>query len=324
MKNGRKKSKSLKFYLIAPVFLLVGAGVSAFGGLFSFEEKRSLSFEGKKRVVLEDAGMSYRVFTEADTVKEFIKRENLKIREDESVSPGLETRIYPGAKITINRKYSIEVKADGEKKTARLEKMKVKQALREMGVKLSELDEVKPEKKAIIKEGLEVEITRVKEKEITESFDIDFKTVTKKDDDLKWGKTKIEQKGEKGEKEIDYLVRYENGELVSKERLSQRIIKKPVSKIIVKGTKIEIGDIQRGVASWYDHTKDMTCASVKFPRGTWLRVRNQENKKEIIVQVDDYGPSPETGKIIDLEKEAFKKIADPWKGVVEVKVEEIL
>jgi rare lipoprotein A (peptidoglycan hydrolase) len=119
-------------------------------------------------------------------------------------------------------------------------------------------------------------------------------------------------------------VRYENGELVSKEELEKRIVREAIPEIIVQGTKIEVGDIQRGVASWYAHTNDLTCASVRFPRGTWLRVRNQENGKEVIVQVDDYGPSPETGKIIDLEKKAFEKIADPWQGVVEVKVEEIL
>jgi rare lipoprotein A (peptidoglycan hydrolase) len=52
-------------------------------------------------------------------------------------------------------------------------------------------------------------------------------------------------------------------------------------------------------------------------------VTNQENGKQIIVQVNDYGPDPGTGKIIDLDKVAFAKLASIGQGVIEVKIEEI-
>jgi len=67
----------------------------------------------------------------------------------------------------------------------------------------------------------------------------------------------------------------------------------------------------------------MACASLQFPKGTWLRVTNRANGKQIIVQVNDSGPYSED-KIIDLDKVAFQKIADLGQGVTEVKVEEIL
>jgi rare lipoprotein A (peptidoglycan hydrolase) len=61
-----------------------------------------------------------------------------------------------------------------------------------------------------------------------------------------------------------------------------------------------------------------------FPRGTWLRVTNRATGKQIFVVVNDYGPMRGTGKMIDLDKVAFEKIAPLGQGVVEVKVEEIL
>jgi rare lipoprotein A len=67
----------------------------------------------------------------------------------------------------------------------------------------------------------------------------------------------------------------------------------------------------------------MKCASVRYSKGTWLRVTNQENGKQIIVQVNDYGPDPGTGKVIDLDKVAFAKLASVGQGVIEVKIEEI-
>jgi rare lipoprotein A len=53
-------------------------------------------------------------------------------------------------------------------------------------------------------------------------------------------------------------------------------------------------------------------------------VTNRDNGKQVIVQVNDYGPMASTGKIIDLDSVAFKKIGTLGQGVVSVKVEEIL
>ena len=62
----------------------------------------------------------------------------------------------------------------------------------------------------------------------------------------------------------------------------------------------------------------MTCASNYFPIGTKLKVTNIENKRSVIVRVNDKGAM---GKyIIDLSKGAFKRISPLHKGIIEVKV----
>ena len=55
----------------------------------------------------------------------------------------------------------------------------------------------------------------------------------------------------------------------------------------------------------------------------YLRVTNRANGKSVIVQVNDCGPYGK-GRVIDLNKKAFQKIADLGAGVINVKVEEIL
>ena len=67
----------------------------------------------------------------------------------------------------------------------------------------------------------------------------------------------------------------------------------------------------------------MTCASLDFVFGKYLRVTNRGNGKSVIVQVNDSGPYGK-GRIIDLNKKAFQKIGDIGAGVINVKVEEIL
>jgi rare lipoprotein A len=69
---------------------------------------------------------------------------------------------------------------------------------------------------------------------------------------------------------------------------------------------------------------DLTAAmwGVKF--GTLVKVTNLDNGKSVIVRVNDRGPSKKLvkkGRIIDLSKGAFSKIASLKRGVVRVKVE---
>src|SRR3989339_353389 len=80
-----------------------------------------------------------------------------------------------------------------------------------------------------------------------------------------------------------------------------------------------------GEASWYAWQDGLFAASRDFPQGTRLRVTNQsagENRgKAVIVTVNDYGPQLWTGRIIDLDKEAYESIGNLKGGVMPVKLE---
>lgn len=62
----------------------------------------------------------------------------------------------------------------------------------------------------------------------------------------------------------------------------------------------------------------MTCASNKFPIGAILKVTNKQNKKSVIVRVNDTGKIKDN--VIDLSKGAFKKIAKLEEGRIKVYV----
>ncbi len=75
---------------------------------------------------------------------------------------------------------------------------------------------------------------------------------------------------------------------------------------------------QKGQASWYQ-IHNGTCAHKTLPKGTLVRVVNVENNKEIICRVADRGPYPD-GRIIDLDLDGFKQLANRSEGVVEVRI----
>lgn len=88
-----------------------------------------------------------------------------------------------------------------------------------------------------LKNGMKIEVKQVEKKTITETEDIPYDTVIKKDKSLLKGKTEVSQKGKKGTKELIFEAIYQNGKLVSKTLVEKNTIEKSKDKIIKKGTK---------------------------------------------------------------------------------------
>lgn len=78
----------------------------------------------------------------------------------------------------------------------------------------------------------------VVEKEIVEDVDKPFETIEKEDDTLDWGTEKVEVEGVNGIQRVTEKVKYVNGEPLTAYILPDaEIIKNPVDKVVVKGTK---------------------------------------------------------------------------------------
>ena len=97
---------------------------------------------------------------------------------------------------------------------------------------------------------------------------------------------------------------------------------------------------QLGVASFYSESHrgkltangekfnpdKLTAATWFFPFKTRLRVTNLANGKSVIVRVNDRGPAKRLvrqGRVIDLSRAAFSKIANLTDGLVHVRIEKL-
>jgi len=80
-----------------------------------------------------------------------------------------------------------------------------------------------------------------------------------------------------------------------------------------------------GGASWYKYKDCMCAASPDYPKGTKLKVTALYNNKSVIITVNDYGPERNIfpDRVIDLDVEAFKVLANKRAGVIDVKVEPV-
>jgi len=103
--------------------------------------------------------------------------------------------------------------------------------LSEAGVALGAKDRVSCKLRAKPVRGMRIRVTRIVEKTVVQKEPIRFKTVTKFDPKVRGGKVVV-QKGERGEKEIKYLVTYKDGVKVGYRVLEARLLKVPKDEIV--------------------------------------------------------------------------------------------
>jgi len=309
----------MKKYLVFFLTSLVIVAIYFFWpfGKRSFDQNKAFAVE------ISDNGMIFEASADKETVGEFLAEENIPLGEKDYIFPAPEAKIFPGSRVTIRRALPVAIAVDGQKINLDTLGTTVQDAINEADITLSHADKIAPDKNTLLKPNLDIVVTRINFEEITVEEDIPFQTVEKEDNTVLWRKKETKQKGEKGIREKYYKITYTNGKETNRALLGSKITKQPVSQIEVVGTKIIVGKTQTGAATWYVFGDDLTCASLDFAKGKYLRVTNRANGKSVIVQVNDSGPYGK-GRIIDLNKKAFQKIGDIGAGVINVKVEEIL
>jgi uncharacterized protein YabE (DUF348 family) len=134
---------------------------------------------------------------------------------------------------------TVEIKV-GPKKTARarVAALTVADVLEELGVTVDDDDRVKPRLDSEIADGDKVVVTRIRV--VTRSVDrevMEHATVTREDSSAFEGDETVVTAGEDGLRDVTYRLTYENGKLVARKVLRQRVLEKPVAEVVEVGTR---------------------------------------------------------------------------------------
>lgn len=304
----------------------------AFGGYLAFElllppfnDSRETFSAGRPfTATVSVSGHAFPIAFDAGlTVAEALRRAGFRFDERDRVYPAADAPLAAGATILWQPARAVRVLVDGEERTIAAIAPTSESIIAEAGIALGDDDLVLPVREATVSDGTEIAITRVEIREETKETKIPFATKTEEDDELSWRKKIVKQKGENGVRTTVYRVSYHNGKEVNRKTLSTEITKEPVTEVVTQGTYVKTGKAHRGAASWYAWTGTMAAANPWLPKGSYVRVTNMDNGKSVIVVINDRGPFV-PGRIIDLDKVAFEKIASIGAGVINVKMEEIV
>ncbi len=210
----------------------------------------------------------------------------------------------------------ITINVDSTTKTILSTDLTVGQALKNSGLEIDGDDIVSVALATNAKDVKNISISRVSTTTRTAQVSIPFSVINQNDSTLAKGKTSIKQTGVNGLADVVYSQTLQDGKVSAEVETSRHIIKAPVSQIVSVGTK-PLGT-ESGKASWYAHTPG-TCAHKILPFGTIVTVRNSNTGATTTCRVADRGPFG-AGRIIDLTKDVFARIASISQGIVPVTI----
>ncbi len=181
------------------------------------------------------------------TVEEAVKKAGFKLDESVALDVDKSSYLKDGMVITLSNGAAVNLTlskngaavsltVDGKTLKCSTHSATVKDFLAEQNITLGKDDEITPKLDEKITSGLTVSVKRVEYKNQTVKESINFETEQQQSSELASGETKVTQEGINGEKEVTYKVKYVDGKEASKEKVSEKVTKEPVNKIVAVGT----------------------------------------------------------------------------------------
>ena len=226
-----------------PIEILKQAGISLSAGdkldITDFKESEGGSIVVNRiktlYVEFEGAITAYQVYS--CTVGEALEEIGITVKDDDKINYSLNTQIIDGMVLTVKAAEYVTLSADGTSTKYALTNGTVADLLANAGVVLGKDDYTEPSLDTRLTKDLTVKVKRVEYKTEEKTKTIAFKTKETKDSTLARGKTKVVTKGENGEADVTYQVKYVNGKKKDSTEVSRIVTKEATQKEVLVGTK---------------------------------------------------------------------------------------
>lgn len=194
-------------------------------------------------ITVYDTGTKKTVKTDAATVAEVLERLDITLDSTDTVSPSLNTPIDANNYfININRSHPVLIYDGIKSHLVQVTSYEPYTVARAAGFTVYDDDTVEPISTTnFLESGISTayQIIRGNGNTVTIEEDIDFETETIRDYNIPSGSEEVRQLGELGKIKKTYKVKTINGDEVSREFISEEIIREPVKRIVAVGTSIK-------------------------------------------------------------------------------------
>jgi resuscitation-promoting factor RpfB len=192
-----------------------------------------------RQVTFSIDGEEESIWTTATTVDQAV--EELAIdTTGADMSPGLGTPIgREGLDVDIATAKTVTIDAAGKKRRLTTTAQTVADALKAAKIVVDGNDKLSVKPTARLVDGASFRYIRVSVSAQTKKVTLAHQTVRKQTDELDRGDTKVDTEGRNGVRTLTYRVVRHNGKTVGKTQTGSTITKKPVTEVVLVGTKEE-------------------------------------------------------------------------------------
>lgn len=233
----------------------------------------AIEIKRNKSVQVNIDGVDRVVHTTGLTVADVLAQLDVDAKSNIEQSANLELAAL-STSIDISTPKAVSINVDGKTKKLETTAPTVADVLIEAEIKLGKKDELNVKPATAITEGLDVKVTRVETKKVTETEKISHQTKTVKDAKALEGTKKVTTKGVDGERTLTYTVTLRDGKEVAKELDNKTVTSKAITEEISVGTKAKPKPAKTEAKSSSSKTATKTPANVS---GAWAALAKCES-----------------------------------------------
>jgi resuscitation-promoting factor RpfB len=201
------------------------------------EDGTRVAIKFGRKVTFTIDGAEQTIWTTATTVDEALTTLTVDLAGAElstSRSSGIGRE---GLAIIIATEKTVVIVDAGKKRTVTTTGQTLDDALAAAKITVDHDDKLSASPNARLVDGAKFTFTRVDVKSKTKKVKVGYDTTRKKTSRLNKGDTKIDTRGVRGVRAVTYELVRHNGELVRRTKIKSKLIKKPVTEVILVGTK---------------------------------------------------------------------------------------
>ena len=189
------------------------------------------------QVLLYDEDKLVKILTVTGTAGDAVAQAGIELNEGDELSIGKNIVLSADMQLRVERAFRVKVKVDGKTRKIKTVGGSVETVLKKAGITLGENDIVIPAKNKEITKSARITVQRVEYKTYKKTEIVPFETKIEYDENKYFEEVKVKKKGKDGKVVNHYRETYVDGKLTETEIVRTDVRKKPVTKIILRGSK---------------------------------------------------------------------------------------
>jgi len=182
-------------------------------------------------------GATQTIWTTATTVDDALNALSVDLSGAELSTSRSSSIGREGLTIVIATQKEIIIIDAGKKRAITTTGQTLADALAAAKINVDDDDKLSASPKTRLLNGAKFTFTDVEVTSKTKKVKVDFDTVRKESSTLRKGVTKVDTSGERGVRAVTYKIVRHNGEIVKRTKIKSKLINKPVTEVILVGTK---------------------------------------------------------------------------------------
>ena len=223
--------------IIAHTPFKVNEGDKVITDYFTPEDGGFIIIAKPHQVLLYDEDKLVKIFTVTGTAGDAVAQAGITLNEGDEPSLGENIVLSADMQLRIERAFKVKVKVDGKTKKINTVGGTVETVLKKAGIIIGENDIVIPAKNKEISKSAKITVKRVEYKTYKKTEIVPFETKIEYDERKYFEEVKVKKKGKDGKVVNYYRETYVDGKKTKTEIIETDVKKKPVTKIILRGSK---------------------------------------------------------------------------------------